>query len=83
MAGLQVRQHEPFFVAEEVVERRLGDAGVLEDAFDSDRLDALGVEQFVGRPKQALTCRRLGSVSGPSGRRHMWSDSNVSSMIPH
>src|SRR3989442_1325182 len=55
--GPEISPDEPFLAAEGAVERGLGHAGVLQDPFDPDRVDALLVEQLAGR----------GHQSGPGG----------------
>jgi hypothetical protein len=60
VARLQIREHEPLFAAEQVVQRRLGDAGAVQDPFYADGLDAFGVEEFVGGGQQTFPGRRGG-----------------------
>jgi hypothetical protein len=45
---VQVRADQVVFAAEVVVQRSLGDAGLLEDPVDADAVYALVVEEAVG-----------------------------------
>jgi len=49
VAGLKVGADQFVLAAERVVQRGLGHPGLLDDAVDADRVDALVVEQLVGR----------------------------------
>jgi hypothetical protein len=51
----QVGGNQFFLAAEEVIQRGLGHSGPSDDPVDADRLDALGVEELVGRVKEALS----------------------------
>ena len=54
---LQVLADQPVLAAEQAVEGRLGDAGLLDDAVDPDGVDALLVEELVGGGEQPVTGR--------------------------
>ena len=66
----QIGGHQLFLAPEEVVERGFGDPGALDDAVDADGLDALGVEEFVGRSQEALPWPRPEAQSGAGCGAH-------------
>ena len=69
---LEVGPDEFLLATEGAVERRLGDAGPLDHAVDSDRLHSLGVEQLARRLEQSLAWRATHGVgSGARSRGHL------------
>ena len=54
VATHEVGAHEPLFVAEQRIQRRLGNAGALDDPVDADGVYPLVIEEMARRVKQSL-----------------------------
>ena len=58
VASHEIGPHEPLLVAEQCVQRRLGDASSLHDAIDANRMDPFVIEEMGGGVEQSLPRRR-------------------------